>query len=69
MGAESGWAAAVGAAAGMLGWVVGLGGVLWPQHPQLALLFIAGGVAIVSSVILNRNHRKGLQKSAVRLGG
>jgi len=69
MSAESGWAAAVGAAAGMLGWVVWLCGVLWPQHPQLALLFIAGGVAIVSSVILNRNHRKGLQKSAVRLGG
>jgi hypothetical protein len=69
MSAESGWAAAVGAAAGTLGWVVGLGEVLWPQHPQLALFFIAAGVAIVSSMTLNRNHRKGLQKSAVRLGG
>jgi hypothetical protein len=56
MSAESGWAAAVGAAAGMLGWVVGLGEVLWPQHPQIALFFIAAGVAIVSLTILKRNN-------------
>jgi hypothetical protein len=65
MSAESGWAIAVGAAAGMLGWVVGLGEILWPQRPKLALFFIAAGVATVSSMILNRN----LQKSAIRLGG
>jgi hypothetical protein len=69
MNAESGWALAVGVAAGILGWVVGLGKVLWPQHPQLALFLIAGGLAIVSSMILNRNHRRSIQKSAVRLGG
>jgi hypothetical protein len=69
MSAESGWAIAVGAAAGMLGWVVGLGEVLWPQHPQLALFFIAAGVSIVSSMILSRNHRRSIQKSTVPLGG
>jgi hypothetical protein len=69
MSAESGWAIAVGAAAGLLGWVVGLGEVLWPQHPQLALILVAAGVAIVSVMILNRNLRRSIEKSAVRLEG
>ena len=55
MSAESGWAAAIGIAAGVLGWVVGLGQTLWPQHPYLVLLLLVVGVAIVSSLILNRN--------------
>jgi hypothetical protein len=58
MNAESGWVAtAVGTAVGTLGWVVGLGKVLWPEHPQWALFFITIGVTIVSMVILDRNDR------------
>lgn len=58
MSAESGWAMAVGAAVGMLGWVVGLGTVLWPEHPQWALFFVILGVTIVSMVIFERNERR-----------
>ena len=57
MSAESGWATAVGIAVGMLGWVVGLGKVLWPQHPQWALVLIVVGVAVVCMVIPERNDR------------
>ena len=56
MSAESGWlGSATGAAVGMLGWVVGLGKVLWPEHPQWALFLIIAIVAIVSSAILEWN--------------
>ena len=59
MSTESGWVGtAVGASVGVLGWVVGLGKVLWPEHPQLALLFIIAGVSIVSMVIIERNDRR-----------
>lgn len=58
MRAESGWlATAVGTAVGILGWVVGLGRVLWPEHPQWALFFITLGVTIVSMAIFERNER------------
>lgn len=57
MSAESGWATAVGFAVGMLGWVVGLGKVLWPKHPQWALSLIIVGVTVVCMVILERNDR------------
>lgn len=60
MSAESGWVAtAIGTAIGTLGWVVGLGKVLWPEHPQWALVFITVVVTIVSTVILERNDRRG----------
>ncbi|HEY2468695.1 MAG TPA: hypothetical protein VGI45_12760 [Terracidiphilus sp.] len=59
MSMESGWVGtAVGAAVGTLGWVVGLGKVLWPEHPQWALFFIIAGVSIVSAMILERNDRR-----------
>ena len=37
MSAKSGWVAtAVGTAVGTGGWIVGLGKLLWPVHPQWA---------------------------------
>jgi hypothetical protein len=58
MSAESGWAAGVGAAAGVLSWVVGLGKVVWPRHPGLAVFLITVGVTVVAMVILERNDRR-----------
>jgi len=59
MSAESGWlATAVGTAVGILGWVVGLGKVVWPEHPQWAMFFITLGVTIVSMVIFERNDHR-----------
>lgn len=59
MSAESVWVAtAVGTAVGMLGWVVGLGKVLWPEHPQWALFFVIVIVTIVSMVIFERKDRR-----------
>lgn len=57
MSAESGWATALGIAVGTLGWVVGLGDLLWPEHPIWALLFITLGVTVVSMVIFERIER------------
>lgn len=58
MSSESGWlATAVGTAVGILGWVVGLGKVIWPEHPQWALFFVVLGVTVVSSLIFERNAR------------
>lgn len=61
MSSESGWAIAVGTAVGMLGWVVGLGNVLWPEHPQWALFLIIAGVTIISIVTLERKAHHGLR--------
>lgn len=61
MSAESGWATALGVALGVLAWVVGLGNVLWPEHPQWALFLITLGITIVSIVIFERNQRKRLK--------
>lgn len=59
MSAESGWlATAVGTAVGILGWVVGLGTVLWPEHPQWALFFVVLGVTIVSTMIFEHKDRR-----------
>lgn len=59
MRAESGWVGtAAGVAVGMLSWVVGLGNIVWPEHPQLALLMIAAGVSLVSMILLERNDRR-----------
>jgi hypothetical protein len=58
MGAESGWAAAVGVSAGILSWVVGLGNILWPKHPQWALFLIAAVVTIVCMLILERSDAR-----------
>ena len=58
MTAESGWAVGVGAATGILSWVVGLGTILWPKHPALALFLIAIGVSIFSMLILDRKDRR-----------
>lgn len=61
MSAESGWATALGIAVGVLAWVVGLGNVLWPEHPQWALFLITLGITIVSILIFERNQRKRLK--------
>ena len=58
MSTESGWAVAVGAAAGIFSWVVGLGKFLWPNHPQWALFLIAAGVTIVAMAVLGRHDRR-----------
>ena len=58
MSAELGWAAAVGVSVGILSWVVGLGNILWPNHPQLALFLIVVVVTIVSKVILERSDAR-----------
>ena len=59
MSAESGWVGtAIGISVGMLGWVVGLGQVLWPQHPGWALLLIVAGVSVVSMLMLERHERR-----------
>jgi hypothetical protein len=59
MSAESSWiAAAIGTSVGVLFWVVGLGKVLWPEHPQWALVFIVVVVTAVSMVIVEwEDHR------------
>lgn len=49
---------AIGASIGVLGWVVGLGAVLWPEHPQWALFFIVIAVAVISTIILEQNDRR-----------
>lgn len=55
MSAESGWTGtAVGVAVATLAWVVGLGKILWPQHPAWALFLIALLVTIISIVFLER---------------
>ena len=61
MSAEWGWAAALGFAVGTLGWVVGLGELLWPEHPAWALLLITLGVTVVSMVIFERIERDNLK--------
>ena len=64
MSTESGWVGtAVGASAGVLGWVVGLGKVLWPEHPQWALIFFIVGVTIVSIVIVERTDRRSTNRA------
>ena len=64
--AESGWVGtAVGIAVGTLGWVVGLGKVLWPAHPQCALICITAGVSMVSVVILERIDRRSVNRAQV----
>lgn len=57
MHSEWGWAMAAGAAVGVFGWILGLGNVLWPHHPQLALLFIVVAVTLVSMPVLRWNDR------------
>ena len=64
MSYESGWVGtAIGGSVGVLGWVVGLGKVLWPQHPQWALFFIILGVAAISMPIVDRNDRRGTSRA------
>jgi hypothetical protein len=64
MSAESGWVAtAIGASVGVLGWVVGLGKVLWPEHPQWALFFIIAIVIAVSTVIVGWNDRRSTNRA------
>lgn len=59
MSAESGWLGiSVGASVGTLAWVVGLGKVLSPHHPNWALFLIILVVAIVSMAILESNDRR-----------
>jgi hypothetical protein len=59
MSLESGWIApAIGASVGVLFWVVGLGKVLWPGHPQYALFLIIAVVTAVSMAIVEwEDHR------------
>jgi len=61
MSAESGWAIALGIAVGMLAWVVGLGDLLWPEHPVWALLLVTLGVTVISLVVFERNERDRLK--------
>jgi hypothetical protein len=59
MSAESGWlATAVGTAVGILGWVVGLGNVVWPEHPQWALFCVVLIVTIGATAIFEHNARR-----------
>ena len=59
MAKESGWVAvAIGASVGVLGWVVGLGKVLWPDHPHWALFFVIAGVIGISMMIVERSERR-----------
>jgi len=64
MSAESGWVGtAIGASIGVLGWVVGLGKVLWPEHPQWALFFIIVGVTAVSTPIVEWDDRRSANRA------
>jgi hypothetical protein len=64
MSAESGWVGtAIGASIGVLGWVVGLGKVLWPEHPQWALFFIIVGVTAVSTLIVEWDDRRSANRA------
>ena len=64
MSAESGWVGtAIVASIGVLGWVVGLGKVLWPEHPQWALFFIIVGVTAVSTLIVEWDDRRSANRA------
>ena len=64
MSAESGWVGtAVGASLGVFAWVVGLGKVLWPEHPQWALFFFIVGATIVSIVIVERTDQRSTNRA------
>lgn len=66
MKAESGWVGfAVGAAVGTLGWVVGLGNVLWPEHPEWALLLVTIGVALGSVIILEKSESRSADRAQI----
>jgi len=66
MSAESGWVGtAIGVAVGTFGWVVRLGDILWPEHPQWALFLITICVSAVSTVILERDDRRIAMTSSI----
>ena len=59
MSAKSGWVAtAVGTAVGTGGWIVGLGKVLWPVHPQWALFFLTIASTIITVLVVEQRNRR-----------
>lgn len=59
MSARANWAAtAVGTAVGTGGWILGLGKVISPDHPQLALFFVTIAATIVSMVVVEQLVRR-----------
>jgi|HubBroStandDraft_1064217.scaffolds.fasta_scaffold956773_2 hypothetical protein len=44
----------VGTGVGLGGWGIGLGKVLWPEHPQWALLFATLGLTILTMIVVGR---------------
>ena len=66
MSAESGvLGAAVGIAVGVLAWVVGLGELVWAEHPDWVLVLIIIPAAIVSAVMLERNERRSTRRAHI----
>lgn len=55
MSAKSSWVAtAVGTAVGTGGWIIGLGKVFWPVHPQWALFFLTIASTIITAVVVDQ---------------
>jgi hypothetical protein len=48
------WATAVGTAVGTGGWLMGLGHVIWPEHPMWALFFATVVSTIATQVIVDQ---------------
>ncbi len=58
MSAKASWVAtAVGTAVGTGGWIFGLGGFVWPAHPQWALFFITIAATVITMVLVERDVR------------
>ncbi len=55
MSAKSTWVAtAVGTAVGTGGWIIGLGKILWPVHPQWALFSLTIASTIITALVVEQ---------------
>ena len=58
MSARSTWAATViGTAIGVGGWILGMGNLVWPAHPNWALFLITFAATIATQVGVEREVR------------
>ena len=48
----------VGTITGTGGWIIGLGKILWPEHPMLALMLVTIVSGIVTQIIVAREARR-----------
>jgi hypothetical protein len=57
--ARANWTATViGTAAGVGGWIFGLGHIVWPAHPNWALFIITFAATVATHVAVEREARR-----------